>query len=391
MKKQKRIKRDLTLIYSDSAEKAAFTPIYDEAEKRGYSVRLSDDKFCKCEIAIYCQHINFPQYSKFSIIMLHDLTQQYGRWPDIWYLEPWNKYDIGILPSDQWEKNWNKCSQWYYANPRLGMYKIGWPKADLFAETDVEKYRRDFYQKYNLDSSKKTILYAPAWENDGKEDSFLNSVRELDVNILIKHWDADPNKYPQQVKNVELMRLKHEKIDNVTILPPSTNIFSAIAVSDVLVSEESSTMCEATMMGIPAVSVSDWLIPDTVPSRLPSCNYDFVYKTTQEKLHSTIDDILNNYETYKNETVLFASKNFCNIGNVSKMIMDIIDDCVDNKSIRYNPINPNKKIRVPFMKDLRRRRIQFNIQMKHNYCVKSPLLNAVWDFGRNIKNSLVRH
>ena len=91
----KQLKKDLTLIYSDSAEKSIFKPIADEASKRGYKVTLTDDKFVKCEIGIYCQHVKFPQFSKFSLIMLHDIIQQYGNWPDLWLREPWNKYDIG--------------------------------------------------------------------------------------------------------------------------------------------------------------------------------------------------------------------------------------------------------------------------------------------------------
>lgn len=119
------LKKEITFIYSDTAEKNCYQPIAQEAEKRGYHVKFTDNKLEKCEIGFYCQHVNFPQYSKFSLIMLHDIIQQYSNWPDIWYNEPWDRYDIGILPSDQWVKNWNQCSQLYYARPRRGMYLMG--------------------------------------------------------------------------------------------------------------------------------------------------------------------------------------------------------------------------------------------------------------------------
>ena len=118
------IKKDITFIYIDPAERAMMEPIAEEAKMRGYSVKLTSDKFAKCEIGVYCEHVNFPEYSKFSVIMLHDITQQYLNWPDIWFMEPWNKYDIGILPSNQWEENWNRSSQWFYANPRNGVKLI---------------------------------------------------------------------------------------------------------------------------------------------------------------------------------------------------------------------------------------------------------------------------
>ena len=114
-----KLEKDITFIYMDSSEKAMYMPIYNEAKKRGYRVKLTTNMFEKCEIGFYCQHVNLPQFSKFSIIMLHDIIHQYGNWPDIWLREPWDKYDIGILPSNQWVENWKQCAKWFYARPIL--------------------------------------------------------------------------------------------------------------------------------------------------------------------------------------------------------------------------------------------------------------------------------
>ena len=143
------MKKDITFIYSDSAEKAIYQPIAVEAEKRGYTVHLTDNAFQKCEIGVYCQHMNFPQYSKFSIIMLHDIIQGYNRWPDIFFKEPWNKYDIGILPNLQWAKNWIAASSCFYAVPRKGTYVIGWPKADSIVLLKSESYRKQFNEDHS--------------------------------------------------------------------------------------------------------------------------------------------------------------------------------------------------------------------------------------------------
>lgn len=113
--------------------------------------------------------------------MLHDIIQQYGNWPDLWYREAWNEYDIGILPSQQLVNNWNECLQWYYARPRMGIYRVGWPKADVISGIDLKKYREDFNERYGLDSQKKTILYAHALENDYKQDDFVQAMLGLDV------------------------------------------------------------------------------------------------------------------------------------------------------------------------------------------------------------------
>lgn len=384
------ISKDITFIYSDSAEKAIYQPLAEEATKRGYKVRLTDNPFAKCEIGFYCQHFNHPQYSKFSLIMLHDIIQQYSNWPDIWFNEPWNKYDIGILPSDQWVSNWKTASSAYYAVPRKGMFKVGWPKADAIIKLKDPSYRKDFYKKYGLDESKKTVLYAPAWENDNKEDDFVKAMEGLSVNIIIKQWDADPEKFPGQVENVKRMKALHENLPGITILPPETNIFLAIAASDILVSEESSTMCEATMMGIPAVSVSDWLIPDVTPSRLPKCDYDFVYTTLKAGLTDKIRDIIENYSTYKQRTEEFCKANFANIGNSSAMIMDIIDDCVEGKSIRYDTLQHSKNKKLGFKKWFRHITLQIKIEMATNYSINNKFVGLIWKPLREIKHRIHR-
>ena len=384
------LKKDITFIYSDNAQRSTFQIIAEEAERRGYHTTLTDDEFAKCEIGFYCEHLNHPQYSKFSVIMLHDIIQQYSNWPDIWYREPWNKYDIGILPSNQWVKNWNQCSQFYYACPRRGVYKIGWPKADKVAKLQASTYRDDFYEKYGLDPEKKTVLYAPAWENDGKQDEFVQSMLKLDVNILIKQAPWNEEIYPQQVQNIKEMYELHKDLERVTLLPPVTNIFEAIAVSDILVSEESSTMCEATMMGVPAVSVSDWLIPDVTPSRFPECDYDFVFMTRKAELTNFVKKMLENYEEYHAKAQEFSKENFSNIGCTSSMIMDIIDDCVAGKTIRYSAIAQNPAQKIPLAKDLRRRLMAFKMEMSTNYTKRNLVLGAMWNLARKIRKLLKR-
>lgn len=380
------LKKNITFIYSDSAEKSIYSPLAEEAKKRGYKVRLTDDPYCKCEIGFYCQHTNFPQYSKFSLIMLHDIIQQYSNWPDLWFREPWNKYDIGILPSEIWANNWKQVSDRFYSRPRRGIYKIGWPKADVIQKIKDSTYKEKFYEEHKMNKNLPTVLYAPSWENDNKQDDFVQAMKKLDVNILIKQWDAPPEKFPKVAAEIERMRKLHENTQNVTILDPATNIFEAISVSEILVSEESSTMCEAVMMGIPAVSVSDWLIPDVVPSRLPKCDYDFVTKTPKADLMKTIKEILDNYDAVKEETLKYRDSNFSNIGTSSKMIMDIIDDCVEGNKIRYSALTPKKLKRLNLKKYLDYKAFQIARQFYANYCKRNEFLMKLWKLCSKIKH-----
>lgn len=380
------LKKDITFIYSDSAQKSAYQPIAEEAEKRGYRVKMTDNPFERCEIGFYCEHKNYPQYSKFSVIMLHDIIQQYSNWPNIWHNEPWDKYDIGVLPSNQWEENWNQSSHLCYARPRKGMFKIGWPKADKIARLQAETYREDFYREHGLDLSKKTVLYAPAWENDAKQDDFVQAMLKLDVNILIKQADWNPKLYPQQVENIRQMYELHKDMERVTILPPVTNIFEAIAVSDILVSEESSTMCEAVMMGVPAVSVSDWLIPDVTPSRFPKCDYDFVFECKKAELTDQIRKMTESYGEYQAQAKAFSEKNFSNIGRVSTMVMDIIDDCVEGKPIRHSVLQPKEDRKIPLKQNLKRKIMLWKNEVAFNYAVQYPAVGTLFNFYRRLKH-----
>ena len=384
------LKKDITFIYMDAAEKSMYTPIAEEAVRRGYTVKFTTNKLEKCEIGFYCQHVNYPQFSKFSLILLHDIIQQYGNWPDIWLREPWNKYDIGILPSDQWQKNWDVCSQWYYARPRIGMYKLGWPKADVVSKLQASAYREGFYKKYGMDLDKKTILYAPSWENDRKQDDFVQAMLKLNVNIVIKQATYDPEVYPERVRDIQEMYELHKNLEQVTILPAETNIFEAIAVSDILVSEESSTMCEATMMGIPAVSVSDWLVPDTTPSRMPKCDYDFVWMTKKTELSDFVYQIIENYDEYRNQAAEYSRKNFANIGMTSRMIMDIVDDCVAGNPIRYDKLLSQPNQAVPLKKDIKRLANLLLLEIRGNYYVRYRLVRNLWNGLKAIKRMVFR-
>ncbi len=372
------IKKEITFICESTSIKSQAEQIAKVARERGYKIKFSSNKFEKSEIGFYFNHQNFPQFSKFSVILLHDIIQGYSNWPDIWFNEPWHKYNIGILPSTLWVANWNQCSQWFYANPKNGIYRIGWPKADVINELKNNTSKEDFYKLHKLDVNKPTILYAPAWENDHKQDDFVQAMLKLDVNILIKQnkWTDD---YPQIQKNIQEMYELHKNNPRVTQLPPETNIFEAIAVSDVLVSEESSTMCEALMMGVPAVSVSNWLIPDVTPSRYPMCDYDFVTLTKKELLTDCIDDIINNYSKYKNQASDFASKTFSNIGITSEMIMDVVDDIISNHLPRIAPLLPNPRNKMSFMRYFKWAKNEFLRELVLNYVVRYKILNMIFN------------
>lgn len=317
------LKREITFFYTDKGEYFNLLPIMKCAAQRGYRVSSTDDLNAEAEIGVYCQHFGKPENSKFSVILLHDMAQGHNRWPNIWEKERWNQYDIGIVPGLSWRDRWERCAFQYYVNPRCGAYMLGYPKSnEIFSEeleNRVNELKKIMDMKYD-----RTVLYAPSWENDEKEDDFVRALASLPVNLLIKQA-AWPKGYEFIVKNIEDMREAHEgKYDNVYFLEPEENIMAALKMCDLIVSDESSVMMEGLMFGKPSIAVRDWLIPDTFPSRFACIPFENVYKCKKVELRESVEQFLA-AGSCRNRTLSNPEEMFVNKENVNKDILDAIE------------------------------------------------------------------
>lgn len=319
----KGVRKEITIFYTDKGEFYNLKPIEQEAVKRGYNVRFTSDVTEKAEIGIYCQHVCYPQNSKFSVVLLHDMAQGHNRWPNLWELERWNVFDIGIVPGKSWADRWKKCASFYYANPRCGTYEFGYPKSDYVNDTSVVERAIEIRKKLKM-PDRFTVLYAPSWENDNKEDEFIKAVEQLDINMLVKQSDWS-EAYQHIIDNIKYMRSLHEgKYENLYYIEPEESIMTALALCDMVVSDESSVMAEALMFGKPSIAVTDWMIPDQNPPRLASVPMDYVIKCKKNDLGEKILSVMNHSEEY--EGILQKGRDtFSNQGNVCRDIMDAID------------------------------------------------------------------
>ena len=340
------LNKHITFFYTDGVEYQTTKPIADEALEMGYQISFTQDIFQKAEIGFYCQHQCHPENSKLSIIMLHDLAQGHNRWPNFWIKEPWNKFDIGILPSEGWAKRWQDCSWDPYARPKVGVFTLGWPKADLIFK-NKEVYRR--ITKELKDSlrlkHKRTVIYAPSWENHGKQNDFVENLKGLPVNLLLKQapWS---DSYPEILENIKKMNDMHLNCaDNVHIIDVNTSIMTCLGLTDLIVSDESSVMIEGLLLDIPSIAVTDWLIPDCIPPRFPSVPFDFVIKTTKSELKDTVKDALLNLVSYKNKLQKLRGMNFEYLGNSTNQIMNLIECYVENRPLPFEPIIPTQELR----------------------------------------------
>lgn len=320
---KKPLARDITFINNLSG--GGFynvQPLIEEAKRRGFRVHVTSDRYAKAEIGVYSQHICHPENARFSVILLHDMTQGSLSWPNFWEVERWNNFDIGILPGESWAKRWEQCSCFYYAHPRHGVYTLGYPKSDQIRsdalQQNAERLRRELGLKYDY-----TILYAPSWENDNKEDDFIQALSSLKANLIIKQncWQL----HPDIQANIDRMRKLHEhKYDNVHYIAQEESIMTAITLCDLLVSDESNVMTDAILLNKPSIAVTDWLIPDETPCRPACVPIDYVIKCRKAELRQTVEGVMAHTIPYE-DYVKKGWDTFSNVGNSCREIIDAIE------------------------------------------------------------------
>lgn len=387
---RRKIKKEITFICTTGVEKLCCNSIAEEAIKRGFKVKFTENIFEKCEIGVYLSHLNYPQNSKFSVIMLHDLGQQHGEWPIMWKNEYWNIYDVGFLPSLEWVKMWESASCYRFACPKKGCYFAGWPKADATVAEKFNDEANEVIKKYNIDTSKKTILYAPSWEWDGRQLEMIESVKNMDVNLIIKQFPVTPDRFPWHYKIVMDAMEKSKGKKNTILLDPKINIFTAISICDVLVSEESSTLFEAMLMGKPVIAVKDWLVPDNYPEppRLPNFSYDFAVRIEKKDLEKTLNEVLNDSK-YENIIRDYKENNFPKVGVAAPMILDVIEAELFGKENKHQKIKESEKVRIPkeYKKSVNKRKWALRkYKIRKQIFDKNKFLTALFNVYHSIKH-----
>tara|TARA_B100001063_G_scaffold194157_1_gene185655 strand:- start:1594 stop:2763 length:1170 start_codon:yes stop_codon:yes gene_type:complete len=329
------MEKEITFFYTEEVEKWAVESIYSEAQKKGYKVKFSEDLSENCEIGFYCQDKYTVINSKLSIVMNHGMDQARLYWPNRWNKEPWNKYDIGFLPGKSWSDMWRESSWDPFSYPKKGIYETGWPKSDKVFKKDFEQNINDFKKELNLEN-KKTILYAPNFEVDNKQIETLDFLKNLDVNVLVKHWitEKDAPKFQDLNRNINEANLYTKKnFKNCKILDPNLDIIQCLAVSDILITDESSVLYEAFLFNIPCVSISDWTTKTSNHMKSRKINPSKeTYKVVKKKeFKKTIVEILNNIKEVNLEIEQKKNFHYSNHGKSSEIIISIIDNIVENK------------------------------------------------------------
>jgi len=335
------VKRDITFFYTDSVERQTTRPVAEEAERRGYAVRSTDRLDTPAQIGFFCSHRPSPRRCRFSAIMLHDLAQRHDMWPHYWKAEPWHEFDVGFLPGPSWAQRWRASSRQRASRPRRGVFALGWPKADALFSRKDEFQREAAALRTRLGlRQERTVLYAPSWENHGKQDDFVRALRGLPVNLLLKQapWSQA---YPEVLASIAAMNALHAHAGpDVHIVSPEVGIVQCLALADVMVSEESSVLIEALLLDVPGIAVMDWLVPDQVPPRVPSVPFDFVTRTEIASLRRTVEEILARLPEARAGLAPLRAHHFSCLGESARRIMDVIDACVDGRPSPWPALRP---------------------------------------------------
>jgi hypothetical protein len=141
-----------------------------------------------------------------------------------------------VLPGRAWSECWQSVSWQAGAKTRLGVFELGWPKADrIFRDPQGFAAAAGSLRTALGLKPQPSVLYAPSWEIDGKQDDFVRSLMHLPVNLLVKQAN-----WPEELDRTRGMTEQHRALaPNLYVIDPAVNILECLALADAIVSDES--------------------------------------------------------------------------------------------------------------------------------------------------------
>ena len=240
-------------------------------------------------------------------------------------------FDIYLVEGDQ---KYNQLEK-LYPEHKNKLKKVGFSKFDEIVNI-TETQKESLFEKYHLDRTKKTILYAPTFFPSSIEKmagDFPDTFKESNILVKPHYLTYERKKYKNQLKKFDAW----DKYTNCTILPLSEyNLVPFLAISDIMISDESSAMFEFAALNKPVISnryfklrLSYYLIPWKLSKRIDK---------SKEFYRSILDNAFSYKETiqYTKEALVNPSKleskrvafshDLCGDidGKVSKRIYEVI-------------------------------------------------------------------
>ncbi|RLA82854.1 MAG: hypothetical protein DRG78_06035 [Epsilonproteobacteria bacterium] len=243
-------------------------------------------------------------------------------------------FDIYITEGEQK----NNTLKTLYPQYEYKLANVGFSKFDEIVNFTQED-KEQLFDKYNLDKNKKTILYAPTFFPSSIEkmaDNFPEEFKECNIIVKPHYLTYERKQYKKQLDKFD----KWKSYDNCVVVPLSEyNLVPFLAISDVMISDESSAMFEFAALNKPVVSNryfklrwSYYLMPWKLAKRIDKSK-DF-YRTILDNANNYKETIIYAKEALDNPTKLEDkrlkfSKDLC--GNIDGKVSNRIYDVVMNK------------------------------------------------------------
>ncbi len=214
---------------------------------------------------------------------------------------------------------------------------VGFSKLDPIANLDTNT-KEELYKKYNLDKNKKTILYAPTFFPSSIEkmlDNFPDDFKECNILIKAHYLTYERKRYKKQRK-----KLAHwESFQNCRVVDVyEYDLTPLYAISDVMISDESSAMFEFASLNKPVISnryhklrLSYYLMPWKLKKRIDTKKNR--YRQMLANAYDYKDTLKLTKEALKDpdklkDIRLKLSQEICGTidGKVSSRIVDILEE-----------------------------------------------------------------
>jgi CDP-glycerol glycerophosphotransferase (TagB/SpsB family) len=213
----------------------------------------------------------------------------------------------------------------------------GFTKLDpLFNQPPPE--RAEWLTDHGLDPERKTVLYAPTFYPSSLEQLlpvFPQQAREVNLIIKLHHFSWHLKKYRHQVRLAQAIAIRHPRC---FLSPPEEyNILPLYQVSDVLISDISSTLYEFLAVNRPIIQTEfstrrfkHRLFPQLLARRLDVRRreqIDFTQRLRQpEQLRDVLAPVLEHPDTLEKERVKAAERYLYQLdGQASRRLVDAIE------------------------------------------------------------------
>ncbi len=211
------------------------------------------------------------------------------------------------------------------------VFPLGIPRTDVFFDQDYAAKTKDrLYQEYPMLAGKKVILFAPTFRGNGKLSAYYDKDK------------FDPNRVIEEMPEDEVLIIKHhpfvhiqydikaENQDRILDLSEESEINDLLFVTDVLITDYSSVIFEASLLNIPMLFYA-YDLREYITSRDIYSEYDLYVPgkvvETQEQLIDALRDVKPDQEKmnkFRNENFEFLDGNSSR--RVAEKVMSLMDE-----------------------------------------------------------------